>query len=1012
MKQRKDLLKASKITRNTDEFIPGSDEISVNPGMERRKFLGLMGASFAFAGLMSTGCIRRPVNKIVPATQGVEGRIPGKNTYYASSARIGQSVLGLSVTSSDGRPTKLDGHSSHYFSNPIKDSSFGSSNTWTQAEILKMYDPDRGQSCLKEGKNYDKKSFIKDYQKALGESHKKGGEGLLFVYEDSYSPSFESLVKDFHKNYPKAKLCRLDPTYSENRDKALKSILNETSIAPVYHIDKADIIVSLDADFLGVEGDSVKNSRQFAEGRRLSPARKKMNRLYCLESQYSLTGASSDHRYPLSSKHLPSFILFLCKYLKEMGLDLDARIPNPKQNLADDIKTFAKLLAKDLMAHKGRVLLICGNRQAPFCHELTFYLNSLLNQGNSTQSFYKHDYKTHDYATSFLELEALLNSKSTTTAVFLNTNLAYHARKNSTLKTNIKKLENSFYFAYSPDETASLVNYYAPTTHFLESWGDFCSSNGEVSPCQPLIRPLFDAAFQVYDVLSLAMKLKEGSSKSYDFVKGFWQSRASSKKDLDKDWLSSLSKGLFSKNFAREVSKKPKFLFHNIEEYSGDSNDLTLELYLDTSVYDGSYSNLSWLQELPDPITKLTWDNALFVSPKVAKDLKLDDNSSANAHYAPLVEVTNKDLKLELPVYKLPGLPKDSVVLHLGYGRDFGRVGRGVGFDANSLRTSYEWQFHGVTLKKTTKTYKLAFSQPIPQMTGDGKFSKRPPAVRQASLKTFQENPNFVLKDEILPKKEQKSFLFKYPPDEKDKVAAKEQWGMVIDLTTCTGCHACTTACQAENNISVVGKEDVARGRDMHWIRLDRYFTGDLDNPQVKTSFQPLGCQHCENAPCEAVCPVAATVHSPDGLNQMAYNRCVGTRYCANNCPYRVRRFNFFNYSKDNDEQNPLYAMQKNPNVTVRFRGVMEKCSYCVHRINDARIKAKTSKTDIKDGDVVVACQEACPTQSIVFGNIADPNSKVSQKKRLEQNYLLLNELNTQPRTSYLAKIVNENEDF
>ena len=351
-------------------------------------------------------------------------------------------------------------------------------------------------------------------------------------------------------------------------------------------------------------------------------------------------------------------------------------------------------------------------------------------------------------------------------------------------------------------------------------------------------------------------------------------------------------------------------------------------------------------------------------------------------------------------------------MLNIGYGRDFGRVARAVGFDAGLLRTSYDWTFHGVTLKKTSKSYKLAFSQATSQMTGDGQFANRPPPVRQASLKAFQKNPNFVLKDELLPKKEQKSLLFNYPKDEKNKVTAKEQWGMVVDLTTCTGCNACAIACQAENNISVVGKDEVARGRDMHWIRLDRYFTGDLDNPQVKTSFQPLGCQHCENAPCEAVCPVAATVHSPDGLNQMAYNRCVGTRYCANNCPYRVRRFNFFNYSKENDEQNPLYAMQKNPNVTVRFRGVMEKCSYCVHRINAAKITAKKSRKSIEDGDIVVACQAACPTQSIVFGNIADPKSQVSHKKTLDQNYVLLNELNTQPRTSYLAKIINENKEM
>jgi Fe-S-cluster-containing dehydrogenase component len=445
-----------------------------------------------------------------------------------------------------------------------------------------------------------------------------------------------------------------------------------------------------------------------------------------------------------------------------------------------------------------------------------------------------------------------------------------------------------------------------------------------------------------------------------------------------------------------------------------NENSLEIDFALDRTVYDGYYSNNAWMQETPDPITKLVWDNALLISPKTAKALGLLARPKPGKSEVDLIKVTYQNRSMEVAVWESPGVADFTAILHLGYGRKYGRVAKGCGFNANLIRTSEGWFGSGLKIQKTGKRYSLVSSQEHGSMNGTpGMKEDRPPTVREATFSQFKINPDFVLGHELLPVEEQKSNLFKFPEDPDQKKWARQQWGMSIDLNSCLGCNACSVACQSENNISVVGKEEVFKNREMAWIRIDRYFTGEVDNPEIRAVFQPINCQQCENAPCEAVCPVTATAHSPDGLNDMAYNRCVGTRYCANNCPYKVRRYNFFNYSKIDDERNPLYAMQKNPNVTVRFRGVMEKCTYCVQKINNARSKfKKISDGIIPDGEVITACQSVCPTNAIVFGDVADPDSAVSKLKAQSRNYGLLGELNTRPRTTYLAKLRNANPEL
>lgn len=1004
------------------EFPHGASELEMRPGVHRRKFLGMIGASMALAGVVTSGCIRRPKGHIYPENHRAEDSLPGVPKHFATSVQIAGGVLGMLVTSTDGRPTKIDGNSNHPMSNPISSSKIGSSNGFAQAEILNMYDPDRGQNCLFQNKKIAKKDIYSALKSCLENSLKTDGSDTALIYSTNSSLSFANLLEEFKQKYPKAILVENDLKYSSNRKSALSQITNTYAVDQVYDLLNANTILAVDSDFMGVEGDSVKNAREFAEKRRVVDKGSVMNRLYAIESNISTTGSIADHHYSLRSGKMGDFLLGIAAELNRLGIAFPIEVSDAIRNkrvFSDSLQKWIRVCAKDLYNDRGSSLIIAGERQPVWVHILTHAINVSLNNVGKTVSLISDSTKPKGLD-NYQTLIQSLQKDTIKNLIIVGGNPVYTAPIDYNFANLFKKVKNSFYLGLTYDETAEVCNYYLPKTHFLETWGDTRSSNGVFAITQPLMAPLFDDAVDEYSLVYFLNKLTELDS-SYKYIKNYWQSKLSNSINFENIWRESLSKGVLL-DFNKETKLTPSYSYtafsssyaKSVKLSEPNKDALEIDFALDKTLYDGTYSNNAWMQELPDPISKLVWDNALYMSPKTAAALGLKGKPKPGTSDVDVVKVTYQNKSVEVAVWELPGVADFSCVLHLGYGRKFGKVATGCGFNANLIRTSESWFGGDVKIQKTGKKYSLVSTQEHSSMSGTpGVKEDRPPVVREATLDHFKAKPDFVAEHELLPVEKHKSNLFKFPEDPAQKKWARQQWGMAIDLNTCIGCNACTVACQAENNISVVGKEEVFKNREMNWIRVDRYFTGSVDDPEIRTVFQPVNCQHCENAPCEAVCPVAATVHSPDGLNDMAYNRCVGTRYCANNCPYKVRRYNFFNYSKADDERNPLYAMQKNPNVTVRFRGVMEKCSYCVQKINKARSKFKKSSDGlIPDGAVVTACQNVCPTNAITFGDVADPLTMVSKLKAQSRNYAILGELNTKPRTTYLAKLRNANTEL
>lgn len=1003
------------------EFPSGAKELEVKPGIERRKFLELIGASMALAGVISTGCIRRPKEFIYPENHRPENTLPGVAKIYSTSANVGPGVLGLSVTSTDGRPTKIDGNSRHPMNNPIANSKMGSSNAFAQAEILNLYDSDRGQACRSNQKSATKESILKLLQAAVKNS--KDGDGIAFLVESIASPSYHYLLTQLKQLYPKILISELNSFYTQNRIQGVSTLVGKP--ADVYYdLSKADIILALDADFLGVEGDTVKNAREFSERRKRVDQDKTMNRLYSVESNLSITGSNADHRYALSSSRIADVLVRLINELKKLNVFIPQGIGATQSVVFEGrLSKWISAVAKDIVQNKTRAVVVVGSKQPSWVHALGLVVNKAL--GALNQSVHIVTGHRPEWLQDIQSLIQEYKEKSLNTLVMVGGNPIYSLPADIDFKKFAQKARESFYLGYYEDETTKVSTHYIPQTHFLESWGDTLAGNGAYALRQPLIAPLFDDCTNEYEFV--ASLLPNEPQNAYEIVRTFCKSYVGDKSkkylSFDDAWRTYLSNGLVdSINFTMPSSTvwNVKFLsdayqkhveaFHN-PSMVVNSNNIELVFALSNTVYDGRYANNAWMQELPDPISKLVWDNALLLNPKTARKLGLSGNPKPGTSTVDMVTIKYDNRSLDIPVWELPGIAEGTGVVHLGYGSEIGTVAKKAGFNANQIRKSDSWFIKNVYVEKNTHTYSLVTTQEHGSMVGNPEEpEQRTPAVRTASLAEYKTDPAFVLKDEILPLHEQKSMLFEFPKDPAQAKWARQQWGMSIDLNSCIGCNACTIACQAENNISVVGKEQVFKSRVMNWIRIDRYFTGDLYDPEVQTLFQPLNCQHCENAPCEAVCPVAATTHSPDGLNDMTYNRCVGTRYCANNCPYKVRRFNFFNYSDENDKKNSLYALQKNPNVTVRFRGVMEKCTYCVHKINTAKNKANGNL--IADGEIVTACQSVCPTNAITFGDISDSSSIVAKLKALPRNYGVLGELNTRPRTTYLAKIRNINPEI
>jgi MoCo/4Fe-4S cofactor protein with predicted Tat translocation signal len=942
--------------------------VEVIDGASRRNVLKIMAASFGLAGLAAC---RRPMEKVLPASRGIENWVPGQAYYYTTVFQHAGEAMGLVVETHDGRPTKIEGNPAHPYS-------LGPCTVHGQASLLSLYDPDRAQKVSKNGNESGWEEFDRFVQSEFTKSLGKG-EGLRFLSGSIISPSYRALKNTVLKTYPAAKWVEYDPFAPEN-------VLEATTIAfgqpltPHYAFDKANVVLSLDSDFLGGDSGTVRPARLWSKDRHLDSEQTQMRRLYVAESRHSLTGMNADHRLRLRSSDIPAF-----------AADLNAALQGQTPSGSDKRAKWIAAVSKDLKASQGKSLVIAGPRQPAAVHALVFSINQALGNLGESVSFTKPVYDTENSGLAALKaLAGELNSGQVKKLVILGGNPAFTAPYDLHLADAIKKVEASIHVGPEPNETWQVAKWAVPEAHYLESWGDAAAPDGTPSIQQPMIQPLYGGRSQAEVVAALTgYQDKSG----YDIVANYWNKQFG--KNAANTWEQALRDGVIAdvKEPVVKVSLDAAKVKAATASLSKSGSGLEVVFYPDPWMYDGSWLNNGWLQELPQPVTKLVWGNAALMSYTTMNRLGLTDGQMVNLKRGSFI--------VEMPVVVQPSHADDSVTILLGWGREqCGRVGKGVGYNGFPLRTTASYNIAtDLTLEKSGRRETLVSTQ-----TQDSMEDRHP--VIEATAEEFRKNPKFV--EELM---EAPAPMGLYPQMVWDQ---GYQWGMAIDLNSCIGCNACSIACQAENNIPIVGKDQVARGRHMHWIRVDRYYTGSIEEAEAVP--QPIPCMQCENAPCENVCPVDATVHSPEGLNEMTYNRCVGTRYCLNNCPYKVRRFNFLNWHREITE---VEKMVFNPDVTVRMRGVMEKCTYCVQRIQEGKIRAKIEghrqnkpPAPIKDGEIQTACQQTCPTDAIVFGNVADPNTRVSKLKKSERNYQLLAELNTRPRTTYLAKIRNTNPEL
>jgi molybdopterin-containing oxidoreductase family iron-sulfur binding subunit len=853
-----------------------------------------------------------------------------------------------------------------------------------QASILGLYDPDRSQVVLKDSSNSEWEDFVTFWKEQHASHLENKGEGLAVLAESFSSPTIARLKREFEKTYPRSEWVSYEPVGDENIYRGIELATGGRRLQPVYDFSKARTILSLDSDFLGFESEAVKATRGFAEGRRVRSQKDDMNRLYVVETSLSITGSNADHRKAIESGRVGAFVLALVDELRRQGLPVGGLddVSLPGKGEFDD--KWLETLAADLISAGKRSLVVAGYRQPAAVHALVLALNKALGGVGETVTYTEPRDSEHSDHEALADLIKDMRDGRISTLVIVGGNPVYSAPADLEFERALRKVKTKIHFGLYSDESAAGANWHLPKAHFLESWGDARAVDGTLSVIQPLIAPLYEAVHSELELLTL---LTTGEAvPSHEAVKETWKGTLRGG-DFEKKWRRLLHDGLLSDSRAENIIPRT-----DSRSLSGAANTVmasatkatvsNMEIgFTASNTFDGRFANNGWLQELPDAVTKIAWDNVALMSPATAEELKVDSGD--------MVSLNVDGRSMEMPVFISPGQARYTVSLALGYGRTAaGRVGNGTGFDTYQLRTSKGLYFApGLTVGNVGNSYKLANTQDHGSMEGR-------PIVRENTLAGYKEKAEFFPEQPHHP-----PLVALWDEHKYDK---GYQWGMSIDLNACTGCNACVIACQSENNIPVVGKEQVHNGREMHWIRLDRYYSGDKEDPEVM--MQPMTCQQCENAPCEQVCPVAATTHDEEGLNVMVYNRCIGTRYCSNNCPYKVRRFNFFNYTNDLPE---VVKMAQNPEVTVRFRGVMEKCTYCTQRINKAKINAKNEGRKVDDGEIVTACQQACPANAIVFGNINDPESEVSRLRANNRKYLLLEELNTRPRTSYMARLRN-----
>ncbi len=947
--------------------------------VSRRGFLKVMGASLGLAGM--TGCVRLPLEPIVPYVRQPENVIPGRPMFYATAMTLGGYANPLLVESHLGRPTKVEGNDQH-------PASMGGTDIFAQASILGLYDPDRSQSVMSMGDQRSWQAFLSAIRGPLSAQKALQGAGIRILTPTISSPTLADQLRNFLKIYPQAKWHVYEPVNRDNVLEGAKMAFGQP-VETRYDFSKADVIVSLDADFLyaGFPGNT-RYIRDFASRR--NPDRGNMNRLYVIESTPSSTGANADHRVPVRAAEIVSVAQrLLARVSGADSADVPMQRGLPSVS-TDELTRSADIIHTDLARHMGAGLVVVGEHQPPAVHALAHKLNQDLGNVGKTV-FYTDpvDANPINQTDSIKDLVDDMRGGKVDLLIIFGGNPAYDAPADLNFADVLTsgKVPLRVHHGLYQNETAELCQWHVNQSHELEAWGDARAYDGTVSIIQPLIAPLYNGKSTLEFVALLS---GQSDATGYDLVRAYWQKQHIGA-DFEQFWHKSLHDGWLESTAFAPKSETAKSAAAPSESKPADANAIELNIRRDPTIYDGQFSNNGWLQELPKPMSKLTWDNAVLIGPKMANRLgiKVED----------VVELELNGKKVAGPVWIQAGHPDNSVTITLGYGRKrAGRVGTAQGFDAYALRTAANpWIATGLQMRKTGATYKLASTQGMQSMdTPDGGHR---PLVRETTLEEYRKEPNFA-KEEETPY--ELSLYKPYPYKEEDYA-----WGMTIDLNSCVGCNNCVLACQSENNIAVVGKEQTQLGRHMHWIRVDAYYQGDRDNPRA--FFQPVPCMQCENAPCEVVCPVGATNHTTEGLNDMVYNRCVGTRYCSNNCPYKVRRFNFLLFQ---DWETPQYKMMRNPDVSVRSRGVMEKCTYCVQRISERRIDAEREDRKINDTELQTACQQSCPAGAIIFGNINDPNSKVSKLKAQARNYSLLGELNTRPRTTYLAEVRNPNPEL
>jgi molybdopterin-containing oxidoreductase family iron-sulfur binding subunit len=931
----------------------------------------MFGASLAKGGQAAGP--RQPTEHINANVRQPEELILGRPLFFASATTLNGVATGVLAESHEGRPTKLEG-------NPEHPASLGALDAMSQAAVLQLYDPDRTQALTFNGEIRPWGTFGGILRDQLAQQRAKNGVGIRILTETVTSPTLAAQIRAVQAIYPSAKWHQWEPAGPHSARAGAVQAFGQP-VNTYYDFSKADVIVSLDSDFLASGPASLRYARQFARRRRIAEGQETMNRLYVVEPMPTATGTKADHRLALRAGDIEEFAWALAVSL---GI-----AQGPKEGENHDIYKWLGGIARDLQNHKGASIVIPGEYQPANVHALAHIINAKL--GNVGQTvFYSDPVEANptDQLASLNELVKDLDAGAVDVLLILGGNPAFNAPVELGMADRLKKAKLRIRLGLYDDETSEICQWQLPETHFLETWGDARAFDGTITLQQPLIQPLY-AGRSAVEILQ--MFTESPDARGYQIVKGYWNAQHKGA-DFETWWRKSVHDGFIADSAL--PTKAPAVHGDAVTARAGARHlggKFEVVFRPDPTIYDGRFANNGWLQELPKPINKLTWDNAAFVSPATAAQ------RLGGAQTGDMLKLTYQGRSLNAPVYIQPGHASGTITLHLGYGRTrAGRAGTGMGFNPYGLRTSNAlWQDVGLDAEKTSGSYVFASEQNFFAL----ETPDRRHIIHKGDVADFLKDPESVHRGAEAPPRE----LTMYPEWKYDGYA----WGMAIDLNACTGCGACVTACQAENNIAVVGKDQVRRGRIMQWIRVDAYFQGQPNDPAIFN--QPVPCQQCENAPCELVCPVQATSHSSEGLNDMVYNRCVGTRYCSNNCPYKVRRFNFYLFS---DFETPSLKLLRNPDVTVRSRGVMEKCTYCVQRINEAKIDSERENRTVRDGEILTACQQTCPAEAIVFGNINDKDSRVAKLKANERNYGLLAGLNTRPRTSYLATLRNPNPEL